>query len=77
VTVAPASTAFFTTASTSSTYRKTPAVVPPSSVGAFVVDCGNTSESITSESPISISAWPIRLPGASIRMRSFAPNAFL
>jgi hypothetical protein len=51
--------------------------MPPSSVGDFVVDCGNESESITIESPISISACPILPPGASIRMRSFAPNAVL
>ena len=41
------------------------------------VDCGNGSESMISESPISSSAWAIFPPGASMRIRSFAPNACL
>jgi hypothetical protein len=51
--------------------------VPPSALGEVVVDCGNESESITIESPISISACPILPPGASMRIRSVAPNAVL
>ena len=75
--VAPASSAFWMVASTSSEYMKTPLAEPPSSVGGLSVEPGNGSESMTSESPISISACPIFPPGASIRIRSFAPNARL
>ena len=56
---------------------KTLALVPPSSFGGFVVACGNVSESIRIESPISSSACPILPPGASMRTRSFAPKARL
>src|SRR5262249_35001700 len=41
VTLPPASTAFCTRESTSSTYRKSPALVPPSSLGGRVLACGN------------------------------------
>ena len=49
----------------------------PASFGGLTFDCGNGSESMISESPISSSAWAIFPPGASMRIRSFAPNAFL
>ena len=75
--LAPASTARLTTASTSSTYMKTLALVPPSSLGGRVDDCGNGSDSMISESPISSSAWLILPSGAPIRPRSLAPNASL
>jgi hypothetical protein len=75
--VPPASTARFTTASTSSTYMKTLALVPPSCFGGCVDACGNGSDSITSESPTSSSAWPILPSGVGMRTRSVARNAFL
>ena len=75
--VAPASAAVWIASSTSSTYMKSPIELPPSSFGDLVVNCGNASASMTTESPISSSQWAIVPPGPSIRERSFAPKARL
>ena len=75
VTVAPASTARRTAASTSSTNRKTSTVVPPRVVGAFASKIGRSSHSRTTVSPILTSAWARRPSGVSIRPSSVAPNA--
>jgi len=77
VTDPPASITCWTTSSTSSTYRKMPTLVPRSSFGGFTDDCGIGSASMSTESPISSSAWPIVPIGVDMRMRSFAPNARL
>src|SRR5919106_1548513 len=72
----PASTARSNAASTFCRYTMSALVVPPSDVGALVVLIpGNSSLSMTTESPIRISAWPSLPPGAGMRMSSRAPNA--
>src|SRR5919106_671514 len=72
----PASTARSNAASTFGRYTMSALVVPPSDVGALVVLIpGNSSLSMTTESPIRISAWPSLPPGAGMRMSSRAPNA--
>jgi hypothetical protein len=43
--------------------------------GALVPMNGEASSTITTESPISISAWAMVPPGPGNRMRSVAPNA--
>ena len=52
-------------------------VVPPSSFGGVVADCGKGSDSITCESPIFSSACAILPSGPCMRSVSSAPNAFL
>jgi len=76
-TVAPLSTAFCTVVSTSSVYSINPPVQPPSSFGAVVADSGFGSASMTTESPISSSAWPILPSGPGMITFSLAPNACL
>src|SRR5437867_3366223 len=52
-----------------------PTGVPPIVVGLLAPICGNSSASMMTESPISISAWPIFPSGIGKRIRSLTPNA--
>src|SRR6267143_585294 len=75
-TLQPASTARLKAASTSGSYRKSPPVVPPSALGArAVLMPGNSSLSMTTESPMRSSACMILPPGPGMRSFSRAPKA--
>src|SRR5438874_197879 len=75
-TLQPASTARLKAASTSGRYKKSPPVVPPSALGARAeLIPGNSSLSMTTESPMRSSACMILPPGPSMRSFSRAPKA--
>ena len=63
--------------STSFVYTCRLKVVPPAELGDFVSLPGNSSDIITSESPIRIIACISVPSGIPWRLISFAPNAFL
>src|SRR2546422_340606 len=75
--VAPAARAWSQSLSTSFVYTCRLNVVPPAELGDFVSLPGNSSDIITSESPILIIACISVPSGIPWRVISFAPNAFL